>query len=110
MPKAYAIIDFKDIDKNQDAMNGYEGGKYNIFITTYPSENSLKLKGYLNSKNNIVITGEEMKKKAISQRGSGSFVPSHLNDMAFFDKSIPDSDGKSNEEIVNNEKVHIHRN
>ena len=34
------------------------------------------------------MTSEEMKKKVLSQRGSGSFVPSHLNDMAFFDDSI----------------------
>ena len=54
----------------------------------YPSENNSELKEYLNKKNKIVITGEEMKKKAISQRGSGSLVPSHLNDMAFFTDSI----------------------
>ena len=89
--KAYAIIDFFDVDKNPEYMNGYEGGKYNILVTIYPSENSLELKHYLDNKNNVVMTGQEMKKKALSQRGSGSYVPSHLNDMAFYTDSISDS-------------------
>ena len=31
------------------------------------------------------MTGEEMKKKGFSQRGSGNKVPSHLNESPFFE-------------------------
>ncbi len=102
--KAYAIIDFFDIDKNPEYMNGYNGGKYNILVTIYPSDDSLELKQYLNNKNNIVLTGDEIKKKTSSQRGSGSFVPSHLNDLAFYNDSITNPEEKVKDEISDTTK------
>ena len=42
-----------------------------------------------------------MKKKAISQRGSGSFVPSHFNDMAFYIDSITNSEPNVNTKFTN---------
>ena len=95
--KAYAIIDFFDVEKNPELMNGYNGGKYNILVTIYPSENNDELKSYLHNKNHKVITGEEMKKKGLSQRGLGSQVPAHLNDSPFFDNSLSHSAKKSQE-------------
>ena len=38
-------------DKNPEYMNGYKGGKYNILVTIYPSENSSELKEYLDNRN-----------------------------------------------------------
>ena len=102
--KAYAIIDFFDVDKNPNVMNGYKGGKYNILVTIYPSEDSNELKSYLKNKNNIVITGEEMKKKGISQRGLGSYVPAHLNDIPFYMDSILDSAEDVKTNISTNEE------
>lgn len=107
--KAYAIIDFFDVDKNPEVMNGYKGGKYNILVTIYPSENSLELQNYLKNKNNIVMTGEEIKKKGISQRGLGSYVPAHLNDVPFYEDSISNSDPNVNTEISNDKVKHQSR-
>ena len=98
--KAYAVIDFYDVDKNAEIMNGYEGGKYNILVTIYPSEDVAELKTYLNSKENKVMTGEEIKKKGKSQRGLGSIVPAHLNESPFFEDSIT----QTNENIKENSK------
>lgn len=95
--KAYAVIDFFDVDKNPELMNGYKGGKYNILVTIYPSENNDELKSYLHNKNHKVITGEEMKKKGLSQRGLGSQVPAHLSDSPFFDDSLSQTTKKSQE-------------
>ena len=83
------MIDFTDIHKNSEIMNGYTGGKYNILLTVYPFDNAQDLKDYLKNKNNKVMTGEEMKKKGLSQRGLGSYVPAHLNDSPFFEDIIP---------------------
>ena len=94
--KAYAIIDFFDVDKNPDIMNGYEGGKYNILVTLYPSEDATELKEYLSDKRNITITGEEMKKKGLSQGSYDSYMSSLLNDSPFFDEIIANT-----EETVN---------
>lgn len=95
--KAYAVIDFFDVDKNPALMNGYKGGKYNILVTIYPSENNDELKSYLHNKNHKVMTGEEMKKKGLSQRGLGSQVPAHLSDSPFFDDSLSQTTKKSQE-------------
>ena len=92
--KAYAIIDFFDVDKNAEIMNGYSGGKYNILVTVYPSEDAQDLKNYLKDRRNKVITGEEMKKKGLSQRGLGSYVPAHLNDSPFFEDIITEESPK----------------
>ncbi len=93
--KAYAVIDFSDGDKNPTAMNGYQGGKYNVLVTVYPSEGSQELKKYLQDKRNVVVSGEQIKKKGASQRGLGSSVPAHLNDSPFA-TIISDSAEKSN--------------
>ncbi len=94
--KAFAIIDFYDIHKNQEIMNDYAGGKYNILVTVYPSDNDQELNDYLENPNNRVMSGEKMKKKGSSQRGLGSYVPARLNDSPFFIDSI-----HQNEPIVN---------
>ena len=96
--KAYAIIDFFDVEKNPDIMNGFEGGKYNILVTIYPSEDSNELKKYLKDKNNIVMTSEEMKKKGISQGSYDSYVSSLLNDLPFYENIItePETEVKEN--------------
>lgn len=60
-----------------------------------PSEKEQELKDYMKDKRNVVITGEQMKKKGFSQRGIGSSVPAHLNDSPFA-TIIPDSAEKSN--------------
>lgn len=94
--KAYAIIDFFDVNKNAEIMNGYQGGKYNILITVYPSEDTQGLKDYLKDNRNKVKTGEEMKKKGLSQRGLGSYVPAHLNDSPFFKDIITEENPNVN--------------
>lgn len=100
--KAYAIIDFFDVNKNAEIMNGYKGGKYNILVTVYPSEDAEDLNKYLKDKKNKVITGEEMKKKGLSQRGLGSYVPALLNDSPFYEDSITQLDEKFKENSAKN--------
>ena len=84
--KAFAII---EIGNNKDAvyMNGYEGGLYNILVTTYPPKSG-KLKELLTASSNQVIYD---KNKDASQRTSSSTVPSVLNDASFYDDSLPDN-------------------
>jgi hypothetical protein len=84
--KAFAVI---EIGNNKDAvyMNGYEGGLYNILVTTYPPQSG-KLKELLTGSSNQVIYD---KNKDASQRTSGSTVPSVLNDASFYDDSLPDN-------------------
>ncbi|MBR6632899.1 MAG: hypothetical protein IKL05_01205 [Clostridia bacterium] len=41
-----------------------------------------------------------MKKKAISQRGLGSNVPAHLNDITFFNNSISNSPENGKEKFI----------
>lgn len=98
--KAYAIVDFSDENKNPDLMNGYKGGKYNILVTVYPSEDAVDLKQYLSNKKHKVITGEEMKKKGLSQGSYGSNVPSLLNDSPFYEDIITQEDTESQEKVV----------
>lgn len=94
--KAYAIVDFFDGNKNPDIMNGYEGGAYNTLVTIYPSEDPVKLRNYLSNKKHKVLTGEEMKKKGLSQGSYGSNVPSLLNDSPFFEEIITNPTEKVN--------------
>lgn len=98
--KAYAIVDFSDENKNPDLMNGYKGGKYNILVTVYPSEDAVDLKQYLSNKKHKVITGEEMKKKGLSQGSYGSNVPSLLNDSPFYEDIITQEGTESQEKTV----------
>ncbi len=83
--KAFAVI---EIGNNKDAvyMNGYEGGLYNILVTTYPPRAG-KLRELLKNSRNQVIYD---KKKDAPQRTSGSTVPSVLNDASFYKDSIPE--------------------
>ncbi len=103
--KAYAIIDFSDVDKNPDLMNGYKGGKYNILVTVYPSDDATELKQYLSNKSHKVITGQQIKKKDKSQGSYGGNAPSLLNDLPFFNDSItqPDENIKKND-VKNSDK------
>ena len=45
------------------------------------------------------MTGEEMKKKGLSQRGLGSYVPALLNDSPFFEDIIPQDDPKIKKQL-----------
>ena len=81
---AFAVIEIGN-SKDSVYMNGYEGGLYNILVTTYPPRAG-KLKELLNNSNNQVIYD---KKKDASQRTSGSTVPSVLNDASFYEDTLP---------------------
>lgn len=105
--KAYAIIDFSDVNKNPDLMNGFKGGKYNILVTVYPSESSAELKKYLSKKEHKVVTGEEMKKKGKSQGSYGGNTPSLLNDSPFYDDSISQKTDESNSKPVKKQSRNI---
>ena len=105
--KAYAIVDFSDVNKNPDLMNGYKGGKYNILVTVYPSEDSADLKKYLSNKNHKVLTGEQMKKKSISQGSYGGNTPSLLNDLPFFEISISQTSKNSQEKNLDRDPAFI---
>ena len=85
--KAFAVI---EIGNNKDSvyMNGYEGGLYNILVTTYPPKTG-KLKELLTNSNNDVIYD---KKKDAPQRTSSSTVPSVLNDASFYEEIIPEEE------------------
>lgn len=84
--KAFAVI---EIGNNKDAvyMNGYEGGLYNILVTTYPPKSG-KLKELLTASSNEIIYD---KSKDASQRTSSSTVPSVLNDASFYEDTLPDN-------------------
>lgn len=81
--KAFAILEIGE-DKNPVYMNGYDGGMYNILVTTFPPDSG-KLKTLLENPKNEVIFD---KKKDESQRSSSSSVPSLLNDSPFSKESI----------------------
>ena len=82
--KAFAVI---EIGNNKDSvyMNGYEGGLYNILVTTYPPKSG-KLKELLTASSNEIIYD---KNKDASQRTSSSTVPSVLNDASFYEDTLP---------------------
>lgn len=88
--KAFAVI---EIGNNKDSvyMNGYEGGLYNILVTTYPPKSG-KLNELLSNSDNQVIYD---KKKDASQRTSSSTVPSVLNDASFFNDNVTLNEEKS---------------
>ncbi len=98
--KAFAVM---EIGENKDSvyMNGYEGGLYNILVTTYPPDSG-KLRELLENRNNDVVYN---KKKGNSQRTSGSMVPSVLNDSPFFIDSIPENEQNSNSKNAQNLNV-----
>ena len=60
-------------------MNGYEGGIYNVLVTTYNPDD---FRRYINDLRNRVVYD---KTKDAPQRGSGSMLPSHLNGAPFAD-------------------------
>ena len=78
--KVFAIIEIGN-NKNQDVMNGYEGGLYNVWVSAFPPKQGV-LKDYLSKKGNIIIYDKT--KNGNTQRGSGSRVPSLLNESPFF--------------------------
>lgn len=91
--KAIAVL---EIGNNKDVvyMNSFEGGLYNVLVTTYPP-NSGEIEKLV--KNNQVIYD---KKKDASQRTSGSTVPSVLNDTPFYEESITQSGSDVNRENI----------
>ena len=101
---AFAVIEIGN-DKDAPYMNGYEGGLYNILVTTYPPKSAEKLRELLKNPKNEVIYD---KQKDASQRTSSSTVPSVLNDASFFDDSVPSigdvvKDGFSNRDSDGNQ-------
>ena len=75
-----AALDFGE-NKNPEYMNSYEGGSYNVIVTTYSPTN---LNSYLNNCQAIVFD----KTKDTPQRGSGRVEwPSHLSGISsdFYD-------------------------
>ncbi len=100
--KAFAIL---EIGENKDAvyMNGYEGGLYNILVTAFPPEPG-KLQKLLKGKDNEVIYD---KQKDLSQRTSGSMVPSVLNDKPFYEDIVTHPDDSVN---TSDENPHSDRN
>ena len=77
--KAMVIIDTKDVKKNPSVLNGYEGGAYNILVTTFPPTSDY-YKKYVVNKNNILVYD---KNEGVLQRGSGGLAPSHLNNTPY---------------------------
>ncbi|MBQ9860950.1 MAG: hypothetical protein IJO75_01690 [Clostridia bacterium] len=93
--KAFAVLEIGE-DKDSVYMNGYEGGLYNILVTTFPPDSGELKKLLENPKNEVIFD----KKKDGSQRSSSSIVPSLLNDSPFFNVSItqPDNGVKNQQE------------
>ena len=81
--KAFAVVEIGN-DKNEVHMNGFEGGLYNILVTTYPPKAG-KLQELLSNSENEVIFD---KTKDVPQRTSSSTVPSVLNDTSFYEDII----------------------
>ncbi len=70
-----AALDYGE-NKNSEYMNGYNGGNYNVIVTTY---NPTNLNSYLDTCQAIVFD----KTKDTPQSGSGRVEwPSHLNGMS----------------------------
>ena len=84
--KIAAIVELGE-PKNPVYLNGYVGGGYNVVVTFFSPTGD----NYLNDDRNIILYD----KKGTSQRGSGSFVPSHLKDVPFAD-SLADENKKVN--------------
>lgn len=85
---SWAVLDFGDFH-HEPFMNGYEGGSFNVLVTTFEPEN---LNHYIANTAKKVLYD---KTKDAPQSGSGSKLPSHLNGTPFAD-SIPNSDENSN--------------
>lgn len=87
-------IDF-NFDINEEYLNGYQGGQYNLTVTTY-SPDAERWKKYIADKRHILIY-----EKGDSRRGSGRNWPSHSNDSPFY-QSLTESgeDFKDLEEEV----------
>lgn len=90
--KAIAVLEIGD---NKDAvyMNGFEGGLYNILVTTFPPDSG-KVSEILSKKSNHIVYDA---KKDASQRTSGNTVPSVLNDTPFFTEKDTTSSSESQE-------------
>lgn len=100
---AFAVIEIGN-DKDAPYMNGFEGGLYNILVTTYPPKSSQKLRELLTTKGNTVIYN---KMKDASQRTSSSTVPSVLNDASFYDDIIPDDGNVVKNESLDNADIEV---
>ena len=77
-------------------MNGYNGGMYNVTVSVFNQEN---IQSYESDKNHIEIN---LKRKDVPQRGSGSSVPSHLNETSF-SNSISQTEQNSNTSTQKNQ-------
>lgn len=88
--RAIAVLEIGE-NKNAIHMNGYEGGTYQVLVTAFVPDSYQYIKDILGNKKNAVLPIE--KKKGVSQRSSGSQVPSLLNESPFFEAIISqDSD------------------
>ena len=76
----------KSISPNN--MNGFNGGYYNLLVTLYAPDS---MDQYYNQVQKTLY-----KKNGNSQSGSGSEIPSHLNESPFFEDSILQSDENIN--------------
>ena len=103
--KAFAVLEIGNA-KDKVYMNGYEGGLYNILVTTYPPKSGKINELLKNSQNEVIYD----KTKDASQRTSSSTVPSVLNDASFYEESIPKFIEKSSDSqgrMLSNEQIEV---
>lgn len=81
---------------NQDLMNGFDGGTYNLLVTLYAPDN---MDSYYKNKVERIVYD----KNGDSQRGYGWPAPSHLNESPFYNPNIPQGDEESNNKLTDQE-------
>lgn len=92
--KGFSIVDFDAVLKNQDIMNGYEGGGYNVVVTTFEATDEY-VENYLENYEVEILYN----KNDLSQGSNiGGISPSLFNDKPFSDKNV-----SQNEEVVKQE-------
>ena len=103
---ALASVDFYGLNdkvkyKYAQYMNGYEGGLYNVVVTTYNPDD---MQSYLDNPKNVIIYD---KKKGLSEVGSGSKLPSHLTDKPFYEDIVtqPKQEVNKNSDRVSNNEL-----
>ena len=102
-PHNYTIDSFVEFGNSKEPtlLNGYEGGVYNISVTTYDPDS---LDKYLNKEGHLIIYDKQ--KNGESRSNSSSSVLSLSNDSPFT-LSITESaeSGKSNDEIPESPQI-----
>lgn len=91
-----ACLGFLSAYEIRNRMNGYSGGAYNVAVSVFNQEN---IQSYESEKNHIEFN---LKRKDVPQRGSGSSVPSHLNETSF-SNSISQTEQNSNTSTQKNQ-------